>query len=300
MQLPDSCPGCDDGEAAPLKLRSDLAYIRLLVAGLRLHLALKAGFNPDQLRDDHGRWTGTGGGSGGGGVRVAQASDVERYRVDLFEEEQKGGHTIAKHGGKTPETVAGYVRDSIRADPDPTRHSIRSGSFPSVEAANKLVNSTLARNRPIVDGVANGTLSERRVDAYFASVTGFEAYASTVRSQPRFRENLRCWRLHPARSGRQERLSCYHGLSTKPRLGANMTKSDECNIEFYHFGHGTEFRYVFASKTEYDRAKEFLDQLIGPRGVLPEHQRPGASADFYGINDEQYRAFRDFMRRQKP
>lgn len=55
-------------------------------------------------------------------------------------------------------------------------------------AANKLVNSTLARNRPIVDGVANGTLSERRVDAYFASMTGFEAYASTVRSQPRFQE----------------------------------------------------------------------------------------------------------------
>jgi hypothetical protein len=171
-----------------LELRSGLAYIRLLVADLRLHLELKAGFNSDQPRDDHGRWTDTGGGSGGGGVRVAQANDVERYRVDLLEEEQKGGHTIAKHVRKSKETVAGYVRDSILADPDPTRHSIRSGSFPSVEAANKLVNATLARNRAIVDGVANGTLSERRVDAYFGSVTGFEAYASTVRSQPRFRE----------------------------------------------------------------------------------------------------------------
>ncbi|MGD9670852.1 MAG: RNase A-like domain-containing protein [Hyphomicrobiaceae bacterium] len=188
MPLPDSCPDCQKREAALLELRSGLAYIRLLVADLRLHLALKAGFNSDQPRDDHGRWTDTGGGSGGGGVRVAQANDVERYRVDLLEEEQKEGHTIAKHVRKTPETVAGYVRDSILADPDPTRHSIRSGSFPSVEAANKLVNSTLARNRAIVDGVATGILPEQRVDAFFDSPTGIEAYASTIRSQPKIRE----------------------------------------------------------------------------------------------------------------
>lgn len=181
MPFPASCPDYQEREAALLELRSGLAYIGL-------HLALKAGFNQDQPRDDHGRWIGTGGGSSGGGGRVAQVTDVERYRVDLREEEQKGGHTIAKHVGKTPDVVAGYVRDLILADPDPTRHSIRSGSVPSVEAANKLVNSTLALNRPIFDGVANGTLSERRVDAYFASVTGFEAYASTVRSEPRFRE----------------------------------------------------------------------------------------------------------------
>lgn len=38
-----------------LELRSGLAYIKLLVTDLRLHLALKAGFNPDQPRDDQGR-----------------------------------------------------------------------------------------------------------------------------------------------------------------------------------------------------------------------------------------------------
>jgi len=108
--------------------------------------------------------------------------------VDLLEEEQNEGHTITRHVGKTPETVAGYVRNSILADPDPTRHDIRSGSFPSLEAADKLGSATLARNRVIVDGVVNGTLSERRVEASFGSPTGIEAYASTIRSQPRIRE----------------------------------------------------------------------------------------------------------------
>lgn len=78
-----------------------------------------------------------------------------------------------------------------------------------------------------------------------------------------------------------------------------MTEQVKYKIEFYHFGHSTEFSHVFARKSEYDMAKTFLDELLGPRGVLPEHQRAGASADFYGINDEQYRAFREFMRRQR-
>ncbi|MBL8565369.1 MAG: hypothetical protein JNM89_06605 [Hyphomicrobiaceae bacterium] len=47
-------------EATLLELRSELAYIKLLFASLRLHLALKQGFNPDQPRDDHGRWTDSG------------------------------------------------------------------------------------------------------------------------------------------------------------------------------------------------------------------------------------------------
>ena len=69
MSLPDSCPECEDRETALLELRSGLAYLRLLVADLRLHLALKAGFNPDQPRDDQGRWT-----DAGGGTQIAEAA----------------------------------------------------------------------------------------------------------------------------------------------------------------------------------------------------------------------------------
>lgn len=78
-----------------------------------------------------------------------------------------------------------------------------------------------------------------------------------------------------------------------------MAEQRKYKIEFYHFGHFTEFKHVFASRRDYDLAKKFLDELLGPRGVLPEHQRAGASADFYGVNDEQYRAFSDFMKRQR-
>jgi hypothetical protein len=73
-------------------------------------------------------------------------------------------------------------------DPSPDRHDIRSGSFPSLEAADELVNATLDRNRDIVDGVRSGILDEQRVDTCFGLPTGIEAYPSTIRSQPRIRE----------------------------------------------------------------------------------------------------------------
>jgi hypothetical protein len=65
---------------------------------------------------------------------------------------------------------------------------IRSGSFPSVEAASKLVNSTLAQNRTLVDLVASGRVYEVRVAARFSSPTGIEAYARNGRAQPIIRE----------------------------------------------------------------------------------------------------------------
>jgi hypothetical protein len=170
-------------DAHLLELQGDLAYLKLLIADLRLYLRLKAGYDPNQPRGDHGRWVDT-----GGGTRFAQADMPDRSHVDLLDEEQRGGHTISKHVGATPGTLTGYVRDSILMDPSPDRHDIRSGSFPSLEAADKLVNATLDRNRDTVDGVRSGILDKQRVDAYFGSPTGIEAYASTIRSQPRIRE----------------------------------------------------------------------------------------------------------------
>ncbi|MGZ5822473.1 MAG: hypothetical protein ACXWJ2_00865 [Hyphomicrobium sp.] len=79
-----------------------------------------------------------------------------------------------------------------------------------------------------------------------------------------------------------------------------MAEQVKYKIEFYHLGQGTEFSHVFDSKLDYELAKRFLDQLLGPRDVAPEHQKlqGGATVDFYGVNDSEYRAFRDFMRRQ--
>ncbi len=50
-----------DLRLAHLRLKSEVAWLRFLLAFERCaRLALKAGFNPDQPRDDHGRWTDTG------------------------------------------------------------------------------------------------------------------------------------------------------------------------------------------------------------------------------------------------
>jgi hypothetical protein len=62
------------------------------------------------------------------------------------------------------------------------------GSFTSLDSATRLVNSTLAQNRTIVDQVASGALPVKRVEAQFGSVTGYEAYAPTERSQPYMRD----------------------------------------------------------------------------------------------------------------
>jgi hypothetical protein len=108
--------------------------------------------------------------------------------VDLLAEEQLGGHTISKHVGKSPE----YLLDSILRD----RGEVgileyarrRWGSFPSLEAANKLVNSTLSQNEAIVERVASGRISRAFLTAQFGSQTGIEAYASGPRAQPYVRD----------------------------------------------------------------------------------------------------------------
>lgn len=64
---------------------------------------------------------------------------------------------------------------------------MRDGSFPSLEAANKLVNATIARNPDKVDKVVNGFSGKENLDAVFGSPTGSEAYAVSARAQPYIR-----------------------------------------------------------------------------------------------------------------
>lgn len=161
------------------KARYDLAYLGLMISARRLSRELRAGYDPNQPRDDWGKWT-----DGGSDANAEPTGEWIYQRIDLLEEERAGGHTVSKHVGKTPEVLAGYVRDSISLDPDPARHDIRSGSFSSLEAAERLTRSTIAANSNIVAGIVAGILPEQRVDAYFDSVTGMEAYSRTVRSSP--------------------------------------------------------------------------------------------------------------------
>jgi len=142
---------------------------------------VKAGFNPDQPRvpagrPDGGQWTRDGG--AGGRAELVQARPGSRYLVKLEEEEGvKNGHTIRDHVGKSPEFLRQRIADSQEMGLFVSRGRYRAGSFPSIEAANKLVNSTLAQNLAIVDQVASGAILDRVfVTATFRTKTGIEAF----------------------------------------------------------------------------------------------------------------------------
>lgn len=207
-------------ECAERKLRADIAWERFKAALMRGDFAprRKANFNPNQPRvaagnPDGGQWTdGSGAQSRTGeahdratgrndprilsdatpdslfkpGAQLAQDDTARRLPVDLREEEARGGHTIEKHVNRSPQALKAQVQEIF--DQDPRRINVHSGSFSSIEAANKLVNSTLAQNRAIVDQVAAGLRHDAVVHAQFGSVTGIEAVGPNIRSEVYFRQ----------------------------------------------------------------------------------------------------------------
>ncbi len=167
-------------------------------------------YRPDQARapagtSDGGKWVDEGsgrstGGHGSGGiasgaraptqgetdapVRLAQAEDASGIRVDLHEHKKRGGHTIDEHVGKTDS----YLLARVRGDRSPALLRKRAGSFPSLEAATKLTNSTLAKNRERVERVARGKVLRDFVTADFESKAGREAFAPSEYAEPYLRD----------------------------------------------------------------------------------------------------------------
>lgn len=120
------------------------------------------------------------GGSGGG------------YPVDILEEDMVGGHTFARHIGKPDEYLRARIfgsRTNIAGII--TTGKKRAGSFTSLEAANKLVNSVLAENRDKIDAFVAikfpFILPVLYLNADLARPTGYEAYAPDDRAYPQMR-----------------------------------------------------------------------------------------------------------------
>ena len=147
-----------------------------------------AKFNPHH--DAAGRFTfGPESGTAPDGTPVELAADRQGYPIDIRDEETRGGHTIDRHVGKSE----AYLKARISG----SRTNIarvfsigraRAGSFPSLEAANKLVNSTIADNVPTVQAFTNAafpyTLPVLYVFKTFNTATGYEAYAPNDRVSP--------------------------------------------------------------------------------------------------------------------
>ncbi len=178
-------------------------------------------YRPDQARapagtSDGGEWVDEGGGGGGRlgtsvasgvgapvrddaareeHVRVAQAEEPTRYRIDLREHEgRNGAHPITEHVGKDD----AYLLARVRGERGPYLIRKRVGSFPSLEAANKLVSATLAStergkgqalsNRERVELVARGEVGGDFITLEFSKQTGREAFAPSELAEPYLRD----------------------------------------------------------------------------------------------------------------
>lgn len=101
---------------------------------------------------------------------------------DLSIHEAGGGHTIALHVGKSEAFLIGSVSTPRGRTLFVSQYRWRHGTFPSLEAAEKLTNSNLARNLDVVNAVASGRLRRAFITSDFGSTTGFEAYRTTQRA----------------------------------------------------------------------------------------------------------------------
>ncbi len=103
-----------------LALRHSLTNLHLDLATLRLLRALKR-FNPQQPRvpagsPNGGQWAS--GGNGSGAISssgdaaltpVGYREESRRFKVDLQEEEARGGHAMREHVGKTEAELTGRL-----------------------------------------------------------------------------------------------------------------------------------------------------------------------------------------------
>jgi len=101
---------------------------------------------------------------------------------DLSVHEAGGGHTIALHVGKSEGFLIGSVSTPSGRTLFASLYRWRHGTFPSLEAAQRLTNSNLARNVDVVNEVASGRLRRAFITSDFGSITGFEAYRTTQRA----------------------------------------------------------------------------------------------------------------------
>ena len=110
-------------ERKHLEVKAEFIYLRFLVADIRAHLERKAGFNPDQPRDDQGRWTDTGAGDG---------------EVPTFSPDKPGWHDYTAGPNVvctavercSPEEIADHLSRFAVPGQDPSRPSESGRDYP--------------------------------------------------------------------------------------------------------------------------------------------------------------------------
>lgn len=183
-----------------LAIRWQLAALAFDAKMLRLALALKANFDPNQPRvpagqPDGGQWTRVEGYARESDrelQRIAQSEPQRPYTVNLDEEELRGGHTKRVHVGKTDAELIDVLNRDWRkawiAGGEAFFFRPAQGSFLSLEAANDLVNRVLEANRDRVDRAAAGEVDFIIAEKRFGYVTGKEAFREDGRAAARIRK----------------------------------------------------------------------------------------------------------------
>jgi HK97 family phage portal protein len=117
-------------------------------------------------------------------------ADRKGYNVDILEEDRRiDGHIYDRHVGKSDAYLTNRVETEVYRAGPVTIGLERAGSFTSLEAANKLTNSTLSQNTDIVEDVAAGRRGAARLVGDFSgSTTGYEAYKPGPNAQPTIRD----------------------------------------------------------------------------------------------------------------
>jgi hypothetical protein len=228
-----------------------LAVLREEVASLRAELArrraLEAKYSPTQPRvpagnPRGGQWTDRSGGESTG-TSVAQPmgnvdigdvtgsselGDLFHIKpddtridgvqlagepVDLLEQEQRGGHAIGEHAGRTYDDLKSRARENAQniLDRGDDFRGVRVGSFTSVQSANRLVNSTISDNQDKIDQQIRDGEPQVLISKSFKSPTGYEAYLARAHAEPVIRDTFgvevlirpdpgsaRGWRVHTA------------------------------------------------------------------------------------------------------
>ncbi|MGJ0510410.1 MAG: RNase A-like domain-containing protein [Methylocystis sp.] len=84
---------------------------------------------------------------------------------------------MREHVGKGQEYLVRRIRESAWGTRLAGGGYSRAGTFSSLGAANKLINSVLAEHRSLVEQVISGASRKQiRLNKWFASPTGFEAF----------------------------------------------------------------------------------------------------------------------------
>ncbi len=107
--------------------------------------------------------------------RLVQLEGEAQYRVNLEEEEARGGHAIREHVGKSYNVLmsqSGAVEATVK-----NMVQINEGSYGSIREAKDFTNLALRANKDIVDRVVNNKISRYvAVEERFGAVTGKELF----------------------------------------------------------------------------------------------------------------------------